>query len=183
MTKIYTKTGDRGMTSLANGKKIKKTSPVIDLCGCLDELNSFLGLVVEFLCRNSEFNDLLKQHYRIQRELFELGVQISGGDKFVFSPQKITQLELEIDTMSDNLPLLKSFILPGGGEIASLLHIARAVCRRAERTAFFVIESHSSESAENVAIYLNRLGDWLFIAARYVAFISNIEEMVWKGDK
>ncbi|MBU0743917.1 MAG: cob(I)yrinic acid a,c-diamide adenosyltransferase [Gammaproteobacteria bacterium] len=169
------KSGDDGFTSLANGKRVKKYSDIIEIYGSLDEVNVFLGYVAEALYCNQEFSDLLKQVYRIQRDLFELGSYLMSGKKFTINPQKISILEMEIDAMSERLPVLKSFILPGGGESASRIHLTRAVCRRAERIAFKLLETN--DNAEIVGIYLNRLGDWLYVAARTAAFLSNEEEM------
>lgn len=175
MSKIYTKSGDDGMTSLANGKRVKKSSAIIELYGCIDELNSFLGYAAESLFSNQEFIVLLKQIYRIQKELFELGSHLVSEKKFTINPHNISKLETEIDAMSERLPVLKSFILPGGGECASRIYLARAVCRRAEVAAFKSVETN--DNAEIVGIYLNRLGTWLYAAARTAALIVNAEEM------
>ena len=175
--KVYTKSGDDGTTSLANGKRVKKTAEIIEFLGSLDELSSFLGFAAEALCVNDSFDDLLRCVYVIQKEIFELGAQLSSGNKINPSPHKLTRLEDEIDAMNENLPAAKSFVLPGGGECASRFHIARAVCRRAERAAYAVISAEKSEISAGV--YLNRLSDWLFTAARFAAFTANVEEMVW----
>lgn len=174
MGKVYTKSGDDGFTSLADGKRVKKHSDIIELYGCVDELNVFLGYAAEVLCYKREFQDLFKQIYRIQRELFELSSYLLSSSKFAINPHKISQLEIEIDAMSDRLPVLKSFILPGGGEYALRIHLARTVCRRAERAAFRVAESN--KNAEIVGVYFNRLSDWLYTAARTAALIANVEE-------
>ncbi|MCL5261080.1 MAG: cob(I)yrinic acid a,c-diamide adenosyltransferase [Gammaproteobacteria bacterium] len=176
MAKIYTKTGDYGITATIEGKRVKKTSELIELYGSLDELNSFLGFAAESLCR-SDMQDLLKQIYSIQRGLFTMGSHLISGSKESLGFQAISQLEELIDALNAQLPVLKKFILPGGGENSSRLHLARSVCRRAERAAFRLIEAHKSRSVEFIAIYLNRLGDWLFTAARFCAFNENIEEI------
>ena len=176
MGKLYTKSGDDGFTTLADGKRVKKSSGLIELYGALDELNVFLAHGIESLYHNQEFDFLLKQIYSIQKELFELGALLVSGEKFAISSQNISRLEEEIDNMSEKLPVLNSFILPGGGEAATRIHMARVVCRRAERVAFRLADD--SSSAEMVGIYLNRLGDWLYAASRTAALISNAEEMV-----
>lgn len=174
MTKIYTKTGDTGTTALTNGKRVKKTSAPIELYGSLDELNSFLGFAAESLCHQDTYIDILKSIYRVQHELFTIASQVISGDKENFGLQLINKLEEEIDLFETRLPVLKSFILPGGGESSVRLHLARSVCRRAERVAFKLLDEN--KNAAIVTIYLNRLGDWLFVLARYVAFLGNIEE-------
>lgn len=176
MSKLYTKSGDDGLTSLANGKRVKKSSEIIELYGGLDELSVFFGYVAESMCCNPGFTPLLKQIYRIQREIFELGSLVTSGKKFTINPQNIATLEVEIDTMSEKLPILKSFILPGGGECATRIHLARAVCRRVERLAFKLTETYAN--AEIVGIYLNRLSDWLYVAARTAALLVNAEEVL-----
>jgi len=175
MSRIYTKSGDDGSTSLVGGKRVKKFSEIIELYGCIDELNSFLGYAAESLFSSQDFISLLKQIYRIQKELFELGSYLVSGKKFTINPHNISKLEAEIDTMSERLPVLESFILPGGGECASRIHLARAVCRRVERVAFKMVGIN--DNAQIVGIYLNRLGDWLYVAARTAALIVNAEEM------
>ena len=176
MNKVYTKSGDDGFTSLGNNKRVKKHSEIIELYGCIDEINVFLGYAAECLCCNQDFSELLKQIYRIQRELFELSTHLFSGQKFAINPHKITKLEIEIDVMSEQLPILKSFILPSGGECASRIHLARVISRRAERVAFKLAETN--DNAQIVGIYLNRLSDWLYTAARTAAMIVNAEEVL-----
>lgn len=175
MSKIYTKTGDDGTTSLTNGKRVKKTSAVIELYGTLDELNSFLGFTAEAVLQNEVKNKILPMIYRVQKELFIVGSEIVSGDKVNIGLQLVNKLEAEIDLLNAQLPVLTSFILPGGGEISARLHLARSVCRRAERIAVNV--TTALKNSEVVVMYLNRLSDWLFVLARYVAFVSNIEEI------
>lgn len=179
MFKIFSANGNQGMTTLSNGEKVAKTSELIELYGNLDELNSFIGWCTEPLHDDSyqspEYNFLLKQLYAIQKQLFVLGGQILEG-KMIVSEQYTKQLEEVIEAISNKLPSINSFILPGGGEVASRLHIARAVCRRAERMAFRAYEK-KHKNAVVVGAYLNRLGDWFFVAARFSAFVSNVEEI------
>lgn len=175
MGKIYTKSGDDGYTDLADGKRVKKFSDIVELYGSIDELNVFLGYAAESLCGNPDFNELFKQINRIQKELFELSANLVAGQKFAVGPHQVSKLEIEIDAMSEHLPILNSFILPSGGESALRIHLARVVCRRAERTAFKLADSNNK--AEIVGIYLNRLSDWLYVAARMAALVTNTEEM------
>jgi cob(I)alamin adenosyltransferase len=175
MSKMYSKSGDDGFTSLTDGKRIKKSSEIIELYGCFEELNVFLGHAAESLCSHQEFIDLLKQIYRIQKELVELSLHLISGKKFAINPHNISTFEAEIDVMSERLPVLQSAILPGGSESASRIYLARAVCRRAERAAFRLLATN--DNAEIVGIYLNRLGSWLYVAARTAALIANAEEM------
>lgn len=179
MSKIYTRRGDQGMTRLADGKAISKNSELIDFFGCIDELGAFLSWALESLYDKDEFSELIKKIYRVQHELFELNSRLSPDVKrknFVetsFSSH-IAVLEQEIDNISKQLPPLKSFIFPGGGEASVRLHIARTVCRRAERAA---LRLNLSEDQKIMAAYLNRLSDWLYVAARYAVFLLNIEEI------
>jgi cob(I)alamin adenosyltransferase len=174
MNKLYTKSGDDGLTSLANGKRVKKYSDIIELHGCIDELGVFLGYAAESLCSDEAFQELFKQIHRIRGELIELNSHLLSGSRFAINPHKISKFEIEIDAMSDRLPIIKSSILPSGGECALRIHLARAVCRRVERVAFKMAEN--DDHAEIVGIYFNRLGDWLYAAARTAALIANVEE-------
>lgn len=177
MSNVYTRKGDNGMTSLGDGQWVAKASVVLELYGCIDELNAYVGWAIEaFLGENdnAESMQIVKMLYSIQRKLFSLNQQITAkGHKFI-TEKDITALEMVVDEISNKLPPLKSFILPGGSEVASRLHITRTACRRAERAAFRVIESH--KSAEIIAIYLNRLSDLFFVVARLANFSANIEE-------
>lgn len=174
-SEIYTKSGDDGFTNLASGKRIKKSSEIIELCGCLEELNVFLGHAAEFLYSNAEFTELLKHIYRVQKELFAIISCLLSEKKFVINPHNISDLEAGVNTMSERLPVLQALILPGGGEAASRIYLAWAVCRRAERAAFRLFATN--DNAEIVGIYLNRLGDWLYVAARTTALMVHAEEM------
>src|SRR3990167_9655532 len=174
ITKVYTKLGDQGETHLAAGLRIKKKNARIVAIGEVDELNSFLGWSIEALKSIAGLDELLKSCRRIQNELFNLGSQLAvlsehrRNNTPIIQLADITRLEHEIDHYNDDLPALQSFILPGGGELSTRLHITRGVCRRAERQLFHLAEQESSE--EVMTIYLNRLSDWLFVIARYVAW-------------
>ena len=133
ITKVYTKTGDHGETSLAGGVRVIKFNTRIEVIGALDELNSILGVVIA-CCRESsgDFSDLIQHLQRIQNELFDLGAGLSIVDKEVayLTPKNVETLEHEMDGMNSHLSMLHSFILPGGSTIAAQLHVARTVCRR-----------------------------------------------------
>jgi len=172
MSKIYTRRGDHGITTLANGKTAAKTSELIEFYGCLDELSAFLGWTLEACYSKNELNELSKKICRIQRELFDLNTQLIAAN--VIGNSNIAVLEQEIDMISKQLPPLNFFILPGGGEISARLHITRAICRRAECAAF---KLNLPQNKENITVYLNRLSDWFYIVARYAAFLLKIEEI------
>lgn len=186
ITKVYTKTGDKGMTRLAGGQEIAKTSRRIEAYGTVDELNAHLGTIAEAL-RNTnimELSELRERILRIQNELFDLGSQLAvlTEDRRENTPvvkmADIDRLENEIDEMNVALPMLTSFILPGGGDVSARMHVARTVCRRAERAVIRLAENETLDGPE--VPYLNRLSDWLFVAGRFAAHHSGIEETLWK---
>ncbi|TGN18723.1 cob(I)yrinic acid a,c-diamide adenosyltransferase [Leptospira idonii] len=181
--KIYTKAGDGGETYLASGIKVKKTDSRVDLYGTCDELNSFLGLALTHSSGlEEEFTEYLSS---IQHLLFEIGSELAGyvprdAEGSILTEQDIENLEKEIDRLTLSLPPIKNFILPGGSEIASTLHIARTVCRRLERDVLRYVESQG-EIAGNVRKYINRLSDYLFTAARYANLKQERTETTWKS--
>ncbi len=184
LTKIYTRTGDNGDTQLAGKHRVKKTNCRVDSYGTLDELNAHLGLVISELDKHSELNEAMKKCLRIQNELFNAGTMLAvlASDRRPDTPKiddsDVTRLETEIDAMNTKLPNLTSFVLPGGSEISARLHVARTVCRRAERT---IIAATESEDIDHVIVcYINRLSDWLFVAARYCLSIENKPEHLWR---
>jgi cob(I)alamin adenosyltransferase len=184
ITKVYTKKGDKGITSLAGGQQVSKTSLRIEAYGGVDELNSALGVVLESLRNDAGLTNLKNKIFRIQNELFNLGSQLAvlpqdrRKNTPVIKKENIHQLELEIDEMNEKLPHLTSFILPGGGEVSARLHLARTICRRVEREALKLSENESLDGTE--IPYLNRLSDWLFVAARFVAKQKGVEETLWQ---
>ncbi len=184
ITKVYTRTGDKGTTSVAGGIKIKKNAARINAIGSVDELNSVLGWCAQLLKQDQKFQNLFQRVQRLQNELFNLGAQLAvlpehrRDNTPVVTEQDIKALEQSIDEMNDSLPMLQSFILPGGGELGSRFHMARSVCRRVERELLTLLES--DKAAEPVTLaYLNRLSDWLFVAARYVAQLQGESESLW----
>ncbi len=181
--KIYTKTGDLGKTSLIGGRKVPKSHIRIDAYGTVDELNSHIGLTRD-LITDEHSKETLRE---IQDRLFTIGSTLaSDPDKDVkmklpdLHEEDITLLEKEIDVMTGKLPEMRSFILPGGHATVSSIHIARCVCRRAERVCVHMTEENMQ--VEPLVIkYLNRLSDYLFTLSRFVAKISGAEEIPWRA--
>ncbi|MCJ8210902.1 cob(I)yrinic acid a,c-diamide adenosyltransferase [Mucilaginibacter sp. RS28] len=177
--KIYTKTGDKGFTSLIGGTRVPKHHIRIESYGTVDELNSYIGLI-----RDQEIStqqrDLLKE---IQDRLFTIGASLAADperSKMVIPDLHLSDIELleqEMDRMNESLPELKHFILPGGNNAVSYCHVARCVCRRAERITTHLAEE--SEVDEKVIMYLNRLSDYLFTLARMIAHEHHIPENHW----
>lgn len=178
--KIYTKTGDRGATSLLGGKMVRKDSQRVTACGEVDELNSLLGVIIA----ETQNKDLIQKLTRVQNELFVLQTVLASSFDLTIKIPKINaahtlRLEREIDVCEKSLPNLKNFILPGGGETGSKLHLARTVARRAERS--IVTLASTERISKHVLSYINRLSDWLFVLARFVNFQENAKEIIWKG--
>lgn len=174
--KIYTRFGDTGNTTLLGGTVVSKDELAVGAYGSVDELNAFLGTVISF----SEMDDLTESLKRIQSDLFIVGAELaSSGNRKTISPMRITELESEIDKLAAQLPPLKNFILPGGSKTASLLHLARTVCRRAEREV--VALSKKEKISPTTITYLNRVGDLLFMLARHVNYQKKVNETIWKG--
>lgn len=180
--KIYTKTGDRGETGLVGNARIKKTSLRIQAIGDVDELNAAIGLART----QSEGLGLDEQLAWIQSALFDLGAELASlpGSKIAYAilPEgAAVLLEKSIDAQTAKLEPLKNFILPGGSKLAAHLHLARCVCRRSERS---VLQLHESEPVRSdVLVFLNRLSDWLFVAARTANRQSGIEDVAWRPAK
>ncbi|MBU0559439.1 MAG: cob(I)yrinic acid a,c-diamide adenosyltransferase [Bacteroidetes bacterium] len=182
--KIYTKTGDKGETSLFGGDRVKKNNLRLESYGTVDELNSILGVVVS-LTNNTEIKKLLTS---IQNQLFNVGADLatpidktnSRNSITPISPKSISELEVSIDYFEQSLEPLTSFILPGGNTAASFIHFARSVCRRAERIC--VSLSELVEINPKIVVYLNRLSDLLFVLARYENSVSGNRDIYWKKD-
>lgn len=180
--KIYTKTGDKGATSLIGGTKVPKSDIRIDTYGTVDELNSWIGNINDQL-GDEEFSSELKE---VQDRLFTIGSALAtDGEKEPkmrlpdLFESDVQFLEQRIDAMTAALPPMKSFILPGGHPIVSAIHIVRCVCRRAERLAV-AMQQHELFIDEKIIQYLNRLSDYLFTLARYVAQKRGVAELPWK---
>jgi cob(I)alamin adenosyltransferase len=190
LTKIYTKAGDKGQTRLVGGQKVAKDSPRLECYGTVDELSSCIGLARTALeqpgapAGATELGAVLR---RVQNELFNLGSELATlpedlhPKQPVVEARHVTALEKEIDAWNEHLPSLKSFVLPGGGFVASYLHLARTVCRRAERLAVRLGESE--RLGEQVIPYLNRLSDALFVMSRHAARLYGEAEPLWEPEK
>ncbi|HEU0247019.1 MAG TPA: cob(I)yrinic acid a,c-diamide adenosyltransferase [Gaiellaceae bacterium] len=178
LTKIYTRGGDAGETSLGDGSRVSKLDARIAAYGTVDELNSAVGLVLAAPCPDA-MRVVLE---RIQNELFDLGADLSVplelDARLRVTQQQVDALEHDCDRFNAELPALKSFVLPGGGEPAARVHVARAVCRRAEREALTASTLHAVNPL--VLSYLNRLSDLLFILARAANAADGHEEPLWR---
>lgn len=181
--KIYTKTGDKGETSLYGGKRVSKLDIRIEAYGTIDELNSFIGLLKDQSIADAH-KDFL---FNVQHKLFTIGAIMATpieSDKLKIeriTENDIEALEREIDNMDDSLERMTHFILPGGHKSVSYCHVCRSVCRRAERRAY---ELTTEEGLENVVLkYLNRLSDYLFVLARMLTKELNVEETKWIPSK
>jgi cob(I)alamin adenosyltransferase len=181
--KIYTKTGDAGKTSLIGGTKVLKNNPRIEAYGTVDELNSYMGLVSDF-CKDDHAKNILKE---IQDRLFTIGSELAcDPDKKInmsipdLHESDIELLEMEMDEMDKELPVMKNFILPGGSPSVSFMHVARCVCRRAERCCVNLMENDGNVNPLIIK-YINRLSDYLFMLARYTGMKNNTPEIIWKA--
>ena len=186
LTRIYTRTGDKGETGLAGGVRVPKDSDRIEAYGTVDELNSILGMARSFFkgIPNRElFEKVDPQLYKMQNILFVVGADLATApgktypNRVLVQDKQITELEHWMDEWQKDLLPLPEFILPGGGKISSLLHLARTVCRRAERIAIRL--SRKGEVRPEVIRYLNRLSDALFVLARWLAQKLGEEETLW----
>jgi cob(I)alamin adenosyltransferase len=180
--KIYTKTGDKGETSLIGGKRVKKSNERLHAYGTVDELNSFVGLLRDKI----EIEDIRTQLLEIQDRLFTLGSHLAAapGSKMKLpelNKSDIENLENSIDAMNESLPEMRSFVLPGGHETVSLCHVARTICRRAERWTTTLNPEEINDDL--IVMYLNRLSDYFFVLSRYMSKILNVSENPWKPRK
>ena len=179
--KIYTKTGDRGDTGLFGGPRVSKDAPRIEAYGTVDELNSVLGLARTAGVGGS-IDELVN---RIQNELFDLGAQLATPDPAAHNvplvgARQIAALEAAIDLHEQGLKQLKTFILPGGTPAAAWLHLARTICRRAERRAVTLVAQSVEPVSPEVVVYLNRLSDLLFVLARAVNHADGKGDVPWQ---
>ncbi len=179
INRVYTKVGDAGTTRLAGGQERSKDDLRIEAYGTVDELNACLGLLAEVVT-----DEELVAVRRVQNELFDLGGELAvlpedrHEAQLLIEDDAVERLEQELDAANENLPTLRSFILPGGGEASVRTHLARTVCRRAERR---LVSLHAVEPQRDVALkYLNRLSDWLFVYGRQVALQDGGEEVLWQ---
>ena len=174
LSKIYTRTGDDGTTGLGTGDRVNKDHPRIEACGTVDELNSAVGI----LLADRELPTPIANHLTsIQHRLFDLGGELCIPGSNVINEESVTQLESILDEYNANLPPLKEFILPGGSPAAAACHMARAICRRAERRVLTL--AHDEQINPHSLKYLNRLSDLLFVLARALNYGTGHPETLW----
>jgi cob(I)alamin adenosyltransferase len=180
--KIYTKTGDKGKTSLIGGTKVLKSDLRIEAYGTIDELNSWIGYIIDYI-NDFSANQMLNE---VQDRLFTIGSSLACDPKKEaklsipdLRETDVKRLEMEMDAIAETLPEMKHFILPGGHSSVSVTHIARCVCRRAERCCVRLL-SQEGYVEPLILKYLNRLSDYLFILARYLSKMHNSQEIAWK---
>lgn len=181
--KIYTKTGDKGITSLFDGTRVPKNHIRVSSYGSIDELNSILGIVIAQDKKNTIHHDCIRILKQIQSDLFEIGAILAhpshteDGGFIKKLPERVQAFENEMDTMTDRMPELTNFILPGGGLLGAQLQLARAVSRRAEREVISLLQQEKVQS--EIIQYLNRLSDLLFTLSRFVNFKEKEPETSW----
>lgn len=188
--KIYTRTGDKGTTTLFSGERIPKNTPFIEAVGTVDEGNSAIGLALSFIPKEEKFNETRLQLELIQHALFDVGAALATPrtceqrqklEKTRFGDEAIQLLEKWIDDLDEQLPPLKTFILPGGHPAGASLHLSRSIVRRAERLVVPLYEQ--ADVTQAVLAYLNRLSDYLFIASRFINQELNVPEVTWDHHK
>ncbi len=178
LTKIYTRSGDQGTTGLANGDRVAKSSARIEAFGTIDETNSAIGLVLS----DSDLPPAVRSNLsRIQDELFDLGAELALPGHLAITPERVARLESDLDSFNADLPPLKDFVLPAGSPAAAACHLARAICRRAERCAWTFAEE--AEVNPELLKYLNRLSDLLFVIARILARQAGASEVLWSSGR
>jgi cob(I)alamin adenosyltransferase len=180
LNRIYTRTGDSGKTRLATGEPVPKTHPRVEAYGAVDELNAQVGAARTHLGAAPDLDAMLA---RIQNDLFDLGADLATPERpredLRILDIQVTRLETEIDAMNAELAPLTSFVLPGGSPAAAALHVARTVCRRAERATLALAETDGESVSKPALKYLNRLSDLLFVAARY-ANGKGADDVLWR---
>ena len=177
LSKIYTRKGDDGTTGMADGLRVPKDSLRMHAIGDVDELNSMLGLVI----KKTQLSEIKENIITIQHDLFNLGGQLAMPDYDMMQQSRTDWLEKTLDQMNEKLPPLKEFILPGGSEAAGLCHMARAICRRTERS---LVALNCEEAIKTeMKSYINRLSDWLFVASRILNKAEGEAEIYWQSDR
>lgn len=178
---MYTRTGDAGETSLVGGERVRKTSERLEAYGTLDEFSSALGMVLSAPDCPEEIRG---QMLAVQNELFDLGAYLATAPQPGTEPKcgltdaDMTELEGWIDALDEQTPKVRAFVLPGGCQLSAFAHVARTMCRRAERRILALAEKEYVDP--QLLAYVNRLSDYLFIAARYLNFVAGVAEIVWK---
>ncbi len=178
LSKIYTRTGDDGTTGLGDGSRVPKDGPRVEAYGCVDEANSAIGVVLAVPAIPADVAELLT---RVQHELFDLGGELCIPGHRAIQGSHVLALEEALDAFNERLPALQEFILPGGGPAAAACHLARAICRRAERRSWTLARAETV-AAEPLQ-YLNRLSDLLFVLARVLARHERGSEVLWKHQR
>ena len=190
ITKVYTKLGDSGTTHLIGGEQVLKDDPRVCAYGNVEEISVYIGLCLHYLKNTPKIEKhdyLVKRLTSIQNELFNLGTMLAalGADSSKglpgISKEDVELLEKDIDEMNSNLNPLSSFILPGGNELILATHLARVVCRRAERRVISLINI-SCDIDSNIGIYINRLSDYLFVLGRWISNQLELEELLWSSN-
>jgi cob(I)alamin adenosyltransferase len=180
LSKIYTRTGDEGETGLGDGSRLGKDHNRVHAMGSCDELNSHLGLFIEELKLQDIQNltVLVEFFSRCQHRIFDLGGEISIPGFEIINDGHVTELEEMLDKLNEDLPALDNFIMPGGSRLIAIAHLARSVCRRAERD---VVNLARTDEINTAGLrFLNRLSDLLFVTARFVADATNVPEVLWE---
>lgn len=175
LSKIYTRTGDKGTTSVGRQERLDKDHILVEVFGDVDELSSAIGVVLSDQQLDKNIRHCL---LRVQNELFDWGGELCLPEHPVISAEHVTSLEHELDAFNSTLPYLNEFILPGGDFTAAMCHLARAICRRAERHCFALTKERNINP--QLLIYLNRLSDLLFVIARSINKQKNVSEVQWK---
>jgi cob(I)alamin adenosyltransferase len=178
LSKIYTRTGDDGTTGLGDGSRVAKDSLRVDAFGTVDEANSAIGVVLSY---ESVPSDVRKVLTEVQHDMFELGGELCIPGHSAITDDFITRLETDLDALNADLPALKEFILPGGGQAAAACHLARTIVRRAERVTTTLAASETVRP--EVLRYLNRLSDLLFVIARVLSRAESGQEVLWNRER
>lgn len=181
LSKIYTRTGDAGETGLADGRRVPKDHPRIEAIGCVDELNSQLGLLLADIqdARSSALEELARVLAPVQHRLFDLGGELAMPEYRALDDREVERLEQAIDAWNAELEPLKDFILPGGSHLVAQIHVCRSLARKAERRCQ---QLNREETLDGAGLrYLNRLSDLLFVAARIAAKRQGVAEVLWKA--
>ena len=185
LSKIYTRTGDDGSTGMADGSRVSKADSLFSVMGDVDELNSHIGLVrahlTQTVLEHTQQADFTQALVIIQHLLFNIGGELAMPEYEGVSAIHIEWLEQQIDAMNTTLPPLKDFILPTGSVLVSQLHVARTVCRRAERQAVLLQTQRPQAIRPTAVSFINRLSDWLFVAARFCTDPKQVSEVLWDG--
>lgn len=184
LTKIYTRTGDDGTTGLADGSRVSKSDSIFVVMGDMDELNAHIGMILAQINgltaeKLEAFTTISISLSTVQHLLFNVGGELAMPEYIGISEAHISWLESEIDAFNEELPALKDFILPAGSTLVSQIHIARTVCRRAERQAVNLQLNNKEAISANALKLLNRLSDWLFVLSRYCAKVEGSKEVLW----